>query len=407
MFNERWISLIIVMILIGLAMHQGGLLMLAALLGTIVPLAWLWNRYALARVEYQRRLSETRVFAGEAVELTIQVTNRKILPLAWLRIEDEFPKGLTMLGEQVVTPMTESQMLANLLSLRWYERVRWTERVQCDKRGYYLFGPTRLQSGDLFGLFDCSARLDAQDRLIVYPQVRPLEEFGLPPKEPFGEVKAQQRIFEDPSRTIGVRDYGPGDEFKRIHWKATARRQALQVKVYEPTTTSQVVIVVNIATLPKYWQGIVPERLERVISLAASLAGQAVERRYQVGVVANGCWPFSQQQLKVLPSRDPAQLTHILEALAAVSSMPTISLPDLLTRESSHLPWGATLVVVTAVVTGEILAAMMALRDAGRRQVLISLDPEAPQEEPAGIRVYRLPADDEASRGAKAERVRS
>ncbi len=406
MFNERWISLVIMMILIGLVIQQAGLLILAALLGTIIPLAWLWNRYSLRRVEYTRSFSEKRAFIGELVDLTLQVTNRKILPLTWLKIEDEFPHGITLLNEATISPTLGMDLLVNLLSLRWYERVRWRYRLQCDSRGYYAFGPARLFSGDLFGLFAQEGRLPSRDALIVYPQVRPLEEFGLPPKEPFGEVKARQRIFEDPSRTIGVRDYGPGDEFKKIHWKATARRQQLQVKVYEPTTTSQLVIMVNIATLPKFWQGVIPERLERTISLVASLAHYAIEKRYQVGVLANGCWPFSHHPLKVLPSRDPDQLTRILEALAVVSSMPTLALEDLLTRESPHLPWGATLVVVTSVVTDEILAAMMSLRDAGRRQVLISLDEKAPQDDLPGILVHRLPFKDFVS-AQKQEKVQA
>ncbi len=390
MFNDRWISLIFLMVLIGVVGQQGGMLMLAILLSTIIPVAWLWNRYALRRLEYTRTLSAQRVFMGETVDLMLQVTNRKILPLAWLRIEDEFPVRVTLLDEVTISPAPGTEYLVNLMSLRWYERVSWRYRLLCDQRGYHAFGPARLASGDLFGLFSESASFPQRDWLIVYPQVRPLPELGFPPKDPFGEIKARQRIFEDPSRTIGVRDYGPGDEFKRIHWKATARRQELQVKVYEPTTTSQLVLMVNIATLPKYWQGVIPERLERTLSVAASLASDAVERRYQVGVLANGCWPYSHQLLKVLPSRDPDQLMRILEALAVVSSLPTLTIEDLLVRQSPHLPWGATLAVVTSVVTEELLATMIALRDAGRRLVLVSLDADAPKEEIPGIVVHHL-----------------
>jgi len=74
--------------------------------------------------------------------------------------------------------------------------------------------------------------------------------------------------------------------------------------------------------------------------------------------------------------------------------MPTISLEELLARESPGLPWGATLLVVTAVVTDEILATMLSLRDAGRRQVLLVLDDHEPLEEIPGIPTYRLSGDD-------------
>ncbi len=187
-------------------------------------------------------------------------------------------------------------------------------------------------------------------------------------------MKTRQWIFEDPCRAVGIRDYGTKDDLKRIHWKATARQQKLQVKVYEPTTTHQLVIFLNMTTLPKPWHGTIPELLERAISVAASIASYAVQKRFQVGVLANGCWPHSDQALKVLPGRSPDQLTRILEALAAVSAMPTVSIEGLLHQESARLPWGATLLVVTAVVTEELLAVMTRLQAAGRRMVLVRLD---------------------------------
>jgi uncharacterized protein (DUF58 family) len=212
----------------------------------------------------------------------------------------------------------------------------------------------------------------------------------LPPKEPFGEIKAQQRIFEDPSRAAAVRDYGPQDALKHIHWKATARRQKLQVKVFEPTTTFQLVIFLNMVTMPRHWHGTIPELLERVVSVGASVANYAVQKRFQVGLLANGCWPNSDQPLKVLPSRSPDQLTRILEALAAISALPTISIEELLNRESARLPWGATLAVITAVVTEDLLVVMSRLQAAGRRLVLLRLDDPALAVEVPRIAVHRV-----------------
>ncbi len=189
--------------------------------------------------------------------------------------------------------------------------------------------------------------------MIVYPQVLPLDVLGFPPKEPFGETKANWRIFEDPSRAVGIRDYQPEDGFRHVHWKATARRQDLQVKVYEPTTSHNLVVFLNVATLAKHWHGVLPKLLEQAISVAASIASYGVEQRYLVGLVANGSIPHSDQAIKVLPSRRPDQLARVLEALAAVTNFATVSIESLLLTESARLPWGATLVVVTGVITDQ------------------------------------------------------
>jgi uncharacterized protein (DUF58 family) len=392
MFNDTWIALILIIALLGIALGQGALLAIAALLLTVAPIAWLWNRYALHGVRYERAFSETRAFVGETVDLTLRVTNRKPLPLPWLRIEDSLPLQVPLVDHELrsaAIPLTG--ILTHLASLGWYERITWRYQLRPDRRGFYFFGPAHLRSGDVFGLLSREARAQEVDRLIVYPRVVPLPELGFPGKHPFGDHKAPQPIFEDPNRTVGVRDYHPEDTFKRIHWKATARHQELQVKVYEPTISQHLVIFLNVTTFPEPWMGIEPVRQEHAITVAASIAYHAAAKRYGVGLIANGSVPKSDQPIKVPPGRDPSQLTRILEALAAVTRYATTTIEQLLSAESPRLPWGATLVVVTTVVTEELLAAMVRLRDAGRRLALVSLDPKFKEVALPGITIYHLP----------------
>jgi len=392
MFNQAWLLLASIALLIGLAAGRPGLAALGTLLLTVVGVAWGWNRRALSGVEYRRRLSERRAFPGETVTLELSVANRKALPLSWLRIEDECPRDLTVLdGELVPSAQGSGALLVSVLALRWFQRVRWRIRLRSSARGVYHLGPVHLSSGDLFGLFRRDATLEARDTLIVYPRVYSLEALGLPTKEPFGESRSPLPMLEDPSRTVGIRDYGAGDPLRRVHWKATARRQRLQVRVYQPATHLQLLICLNVVTLPHGWQGSIPELLEHAISVAASLASYGVEHRYQVGLVANGCWPLSDQPLKVPPGRSPYHLAHILEALAAVLPLPSERLPELLLKSSARLPWGATLAVVTAIVDDDLVEAMLRLRSAGRRLVLLSLDArDDPRIAPAGILYYRI-----------------
>jgi uncharacterized protein (DUF58 family) len=319
-------------------------------------------------------LSERRVFVGESVTLTLRLNNRKILPLTWIRVEDRFPALLPINKPLSPSHIPRTALLVQRAALGAFERARWNYRIQCDQRGFYLLGPARLRSGDLFGLFLQELENPRTDRLIVYPRVQPMEDWGLPPKEPLGDVKARLPIFDDATRPRGVRDYHPDDAPKHIHWRATARHGELQVKVYDPTITYQWVLFLNVATLPYAWQGTDAALLERAISCAASLAHFATERKYGVGLIANGSWPESDQRLKILPSRDPNQLRNILEALAAITSFITTPIETLLRQESANLAWGATLVMITSIVSEEILAEMLRLRRVGRRLALVSLD---------------------------------
>lgn len=387
MFNESWIRFAILMIFFGVILQSNTLIVLAVLLLTIIPMAWAWNRVSLWRVSYDRQLSENRVFVGETVDLGVRVGNRKILPLAWIKIDDQFPSILTPNNKELTPshiPLTG--YLSQHATLGAFERARWNYQLPCQHRGYFILGPARMKSGDLFGLFERERVSPRTDRLIVYPRVLPMEEWGLPPKDPLGDIKARVQFLNDPTRPRGVREYRPDDAPKHIHWRATARTGELQVKMYDPTITYQWVLFVNVATFAQAWQGVNPELLERVISLAASIANFGAEHKYAVGMIANGTWPESDQRLKILPSRDPDHLRHILEALAAVTSFVTTPIEALLRTESPKLPWGATLVMITGVVTNELVAQMLQLRRVGRKLALLSLDEVwTPPEELEGI----------------------
>jgi len=388
-----WMILVLLAFLfaVGVAFGNPAISFVAAMAAVALALARVWDRYCLVRVEYERVLGEDHAFFGEAVDLTVRVANRKILPLLWLETADIFPLDLPLdHAELELSPIPGTGTLRHLLSLRWYERVSWRYQLRCERRGLYRFGPVTLRSSDIFGLRTKERRIEERQSLVVYPRVVPIANLGIPAHYPFGEGKARHSIFEDPSRTVGVRDHQPEDGLRKVHWPATARRQALQVRVYEPTTAPRLLIFLDIRTMRHSWMGQDPRKLEGAISLAASIASDAVEQRFAVGLYANGVYPDADQAIRIPPGRDPAQLSVILEALAKITPFTTSSLADLLHVETSNLPWGTSLVLITALVRDDLRGAVLRLKDAGHRLSLITLDEDAPARLVPGVPVYRV-----------------
>jgi uncharacterized protein (DUF58 family) len=391
-FSAAWFEMAVVFIVFGLVLHQRTFFALAACILTVIPVAWWWKKEALRNVEYERRFDKRRAFPGETFQMTVRITNRKLLPLSWLEVNDEIPVVMPLVkGMLMPTHIPTISTLNNALSLRWYERVSRQYELACTARGIYALGPVHFRSGDYFTLFEAREVYQQRDRLVVFPRIWPMEDLGLPSKEPFGERKVHRRLIEDPLRTVGVRDHHPEDSLRRIHWKATAHRGELQVRVYEPTTTLNLVILLNVNTFEHHWQGVLPELFERTISVAGSIATWAAGSKCEVGLAANGCMALSDQPIRVPPGRSPGQLAAILEALAGVTSFATLSIEGLLRRESPRLPWGATLVVVTAIVTDELAAGILRLREAGRRTALVSLADDPPPRLD-GVPTYHLPS---------------
>ncbi len=374
MFSQGWLVVGILLLVLGLAVHGGGPFLVGAVLLLGAGTSYLSHRHCLDRVEFRRTFTPRRAFYGEDITLTLEVTNRKFLPLSWLEVTDELPEDvLPRRGRVIPSVRQRRQHLVHLFSLRWYERIRRRVTITCLARGYFPLGPARLRSGDLFGITSHGRDITSTDYLIVYPRVVPLEALGIPSLHPLGDARSPRPLLEDPTQTVGVRDYQSTDPLRRVHWKATARVGRLQTRQYEPTTTHRLVLFLNMDTLGEYaeYRGFVRPLLELNVMVAASFAVWADEQGHPVGLIANGYLPEGLRRVRIAPALGGAHLTEILEALAKVFPTPVMPLGDLMYLEASGLPWGTTAVVVTAVNDPPLRVGIERLRAAGHTVVVV------------------------------------
>ncbi len=394
MLGSYWLFIAGSLLLLSILLHQIPLLLLSLLFFLAVGAGKLWNRYCLSRVEYRRKLSADHVFFGEEVQLEVDIANRKALPLPWIHVEDEMPAQVTFLkGRTTESHKANRVVLNNLLSVSWYHRVKRRYPIRCEHRGYFAFGPARIRSGDLFGFFNKEMDTEPVEYLTVYPRIVPLEKLGIPSRQPLGDIRTRRHIFQDPILTLGIREYQAGDSLKRIHWKSTARLQKLQTKIFEPTTTIDMGVFVDVRTVkPPYW-GSIRELLEMVIMVAASVANHALKEGYPVGLYVNQNRWFSSEPVRIPPSQNPDQLRFILEALAKLHTSETWPIAEMVAREAPNLAWGSTVVVISAMPSPALASTLLNLKRAGRSVALVRVGKGGDLLERNGIPVYNVPAD--------------
>jgi uncharacterized protein (DUF58 family) len=397
LLDHRWVWMALLVFIFGALIRNASMVAITGFMLVIIVFSWNWNRRALHNIYYLRRFHHRRAFPGEKIEVQILVENRKWLPVTWLQIEDEWPSEFAPEDESALVPSAGGSIgyLVNVYSLRWNERVRRRYTLLAQRRGIFHTGPAHLLTGDPFSLFQDGTTSERSETLIIYPKVLPLDQLGLDAKDPFGEVGTQQRLFEDPNRIMGIREYRNDDSFRHVHWKATARTGSLQVKQYEPTRTRSVVLCLNIASFEQHTLGVWPAMVEYLISTAASIASWAVEQEYAVGLIANAALAQTDRPLRTQPGRSRNQLANLLEAMAGISYFITHEYSRFLLRESSSLPWSATLVAMTGFTTDPILGSLLRLRQSGRRIVLVDLGKTPPPYLP-GITTHHLPISDDA-----------
>ncbi len=449
-----WWAFLGALLILAVLNQRGTLALLVLVLALASGASELWARHCLTNVTYRRRLGRDHLAYGEATTLTLEFTNAKPLPLPWLLVRDRYPAPVTLpdaaggsgrrpdrggrqpedsgrppedsgrqpedsgrqpkdSGRQPkdsgrpagrpydvdaaqggALPAAPKPFLDSVVSLRWYERVTRTHRIRGDQRGYFRFGPAEISSGDMFGFRRRQRIDDDTDELIVYPRVVPVEALGLPAGRPLGEWLARRRVHTDPLRFAMVRDYAPGDNPRHVHWPASAHVGRLQTKQFDPSDTLALMLVVDVQTLQRTFE-YVPEYLEYAITAAASIAMEALAQRHMVGLCANALGGEGQDWVMVRPGRHPDQARQLLTAMAMLSPFPGLSLAETLRRLRPRLPYGATVVAITARPGEEVYERLLALDTAGHGAILLTVGDEAP-DVPETLRHHHLGGRDAA-----------
>jgi uncharacterized protein (DUF58 family) len=326
-----------------------------------------WTRSALKSVQVTRRISP-RAFYGERIVAELHLHNRSILPVPWLHLHESIPIALH-------SPNFEQR----ILSLAPRERITLNYKINCSRRGYHEIGPLQLKTGDLLGVvpeFGCRV---STTPVIVYPRIIPLHRLGMPSQLPFGTLASRQRIFQDPSRFFGVRDYEPSDSLRLINWKSSARLDHLQTKRFQPAIALNTVIFLDL-NLESYNVHSRTESEEMGVVVAASFAVYLSERRQQVGLVVLGrdeVTGFTGLH-NIRPAHGREHLVRILEVLARAGMAETGPLSSLLPAAGAHLGWGSTAIVIISGEQAGLLPALLRMQRQGLAVVVIATDPRVP-----------------------------
>jgi uncharacterized protein (DUF58 family) len=198
MRGDYWLAIAVLILIISLALHQVPLALISLLFILTGGVSRLWNRYCLHRIEYSRHLSQNQAFFGDEIVFEIEITNRKPLPLPWLQIEDELPEKITLLKGKATAAYEDRVILNNMFPINMYHRVKRRFPMRCLQRGIFIFGPTNIRSGDLFGFFRKNMKINELDYLLVYPRLVPLETLGIPSQQLFGDIRLKRHLFQDP-----------------------------------------------------------------------------------------------------------------------------------------------------------------------------------------------------------------
>jgi len=311
---------------IGLLNHQHDLTILCILVFGIAITLKVWATLAGKKIIYRLDTDRYRVFPGEKFTFTATVENHKPLPV-WLEVEAPVDGPLNAFAEPV--PFTGQQ------TLLWYQRTQFQWQLTTLRRGIYEIGPLRTISGDLLGFFQNESINNERLEVVVYPRIVPLAPFNLPKREFFG-IPGGESPVDDPVYILGTSDYHYGRPARYIHWKASARHQRLQEKVFDSSVQEKILFLIDVEGFAK---ANAEESFEWGLEVIASLAMQFDRRGCAIGLLTNGVAKGSSSSVAI--SRSSQQVSTILETLARLRLECREDFIDTI-NVAGAVPWGTT-----------------------------------------------------------------
>jgi|GEM_PF-1316733 len=253
---------------------------------------WICKWFFPRRLEIRRRLP-VRVGCGIPFEVRTIVRNRSGLPAYdFLVNENLFPALVPVEKNRAVyclAPHSELEIRQSFLIRR---------------RGIYELPPPAAEGVFPFRLFKAVRRGRDRQELICHPVYTEFQNLRLPGSLIRGdEMSAAAHRAGESLDFLGCREYQAGDDPRKIHWMASAKRGRLAVKEFqEEEMASAAVILDNYCPEPtRQWKELLhriirlkplrrsmEQSFEAAVSLAASIAHSLAVRNFVIDVFASG-----------------------------------------------------------------------------------------------------------------------
>jgi uncharacterized protein (DUF58 family) len=242
------------------------------------------------------RLERPRISEGDEVGLELEIAADR--PVEQLEIVVSLPRGLGdrsgPMAETLSLPKGEARTVRRVITAR-----RW---------GGYRLEEALLRTRSPLGLVvhEGRAKLDAELR--VYPREETLRELvGSRETQVYtGNIVARAKEPEG-IEFADIRSFVPGDQIRRINWRASARWPGLWVNQLHPERNADVILFVDsFEEARREDEG----TLDMAVRAAATIARRYLAQRDRVGLVGFGAtlrW--------LLPRMGSIQLYRIIEAL--------------------------------------------------------------------------------------------
>ena len=383
MFTRKvslYFGLASVLLVLGLSLEDWQLASMVFPLASLFFLANLWGLPEKTDLEITHVISPSDSFGEEDITVQVNIWNKSGSALGNVEVRDYLPTAIK-------PEKGASRLLTQLVA---HEKVDFSLGFKSPTRGHYSIGPLIARVRDPFEFYLMEHRSE-EEILSIMPKPERMRGAELRPRHlgPWpGTIHA--RIRGPGTEFFSMREYVPGDDPKRINWKALAKHRRLIVNEMEAERVTDVMIVLD--TDVSFYESAEAELFERGIRAAASMASLLLKQGNRVGMILQG-----EERGLVSPKFGKRHERNILFLLAAAkpgrASLSTSYVMTLLAH--LMLPAMAQLVIISPLLDKGLISGIRELAASGYNVLIISPTPRQPtrfvsEQEEIAYRVLML-----------------
>ncbi|MCX7884886.1 MAG: DUF58 domain-containing protein [Caloramator sp.] len=315
--------------------------------------SFLWTFYIKNKISGFQKYDEKDYYVDDLIEIKSIIDNDTLLPTPHIEIKDK-----------TIEKISQEYAKSFVLTIMPLSREFTSQIVKIKYRGIYELGPIDIFIRDVFGVFSWRVKIYSNTKLKVYPRVREIDFFNLNSMQSYGTLNTLQKAFEDNTSISDLRKYIEGDNFKRIHWKVSAKKGSFYIKNYDMTGSASTYIFLDFK-LNCFLGENARSLEEKAIEVVATIAAYFLKKAVSLNMYVNSSTTY------YTSGRDTKNLKSFLDILCDIKPDGNFNMGDLLEKRIRFIKKGSTVIVVSGNITAKDIETYCSIKEIGYDLIII------------------------------------
>lgn len=350
-------------------------------------ISFIYTLYVYFRFKIYQSMDNYVVVKGDWNNYSFIIANEDIITFRNVKVH--------FLHDQSSIKTTEESVEYSLLP---NDKERMETKLRCNYRGEYNVGVDSIQIKDFLYLFTITYPIKSKIKVLVMPRVVSIEQLGIAPSLIDSKNPVMHSNTTEEELDTELRRYNPGDNKKRIHWKASAKANELISRKYLQKPKAEVVLFMDLSKIIDNELSVVIAE-DKIIESVLAIANFYSYRGTLSHII------YDMEGIKQIPIYNRVDFNAFYKACVKIKFDAKTSVGDLISRRLLREDNNIFYVIATCRLTKELYLSSLKALTAGNRLCILFISNDVTENtkkliedmKRAGADIYQITSKDEIS----------